>query len=168
MYLIYAYRNDCLCSFISASLEAKLDQYHCNRTCSGSSENECGDRSHYNVFTTGMRTPRVAGHYYMGCYEEWKGHDKNTKYEFHSSNTPNICSRYCDKAGYRYFGVLYRTHCWCGNVPPNENFKDNDKQCSVQCAGDANKYCGGNSNMAVFQIGKFIVKILLLYRSFEI
>lgn len=146
-----AYRNECLCSFVSSSLEAKLDERHCNSTCSGGSERECGDHSRYNVFTTGIQTSRVAGHYYMGCYKEWKDH--NMKNELHSFNTPNMCSRYCDKAGFRYFGISYRTHCWCGNVPPDEKSKDDDRRCSVQCSGDANKYCGGVSNTAVFQIG---------------
>lgn len=145
-----------MCSFVSPSLEAKVNERECNATCSGGKEHVCGDRTRYNVFTTGLKTSRVAGDYFMGCYEEMENHrmlNRHTTTDFPYVNTPKICSKHCGLAGFRYFGLAYRETCWCGDIPPDESLKKGDEYCSIQCSGDANRYCGGVLKMAVFHIG---------------
>jgi len=153
-------RKECLCSFVSPSLDSKVDRHHCNTTCDPEeSENMCDDHTHYNVFTTGLHTPRVPGDYYMGCYKENKRADnKNERNEiavnFPSANTPSVCSKHCEKEGFRYFGLTNRESCWCTNAPPDDGSNVADNKCSGQCPGDANKYCGGSlGTAAVFRIG---------------
>ncbi|VVC27971.1 Hypothetical protein CINCED_3A001078 [Cinara cedri] len=149
--------NDCLCSFVSPSLEARVDKNYCNAVCSGSSEHVCGDHTHYNVFTTGLRTFRVAGHYYTGCYNSsdnvWA-----VKRIFTYVNTPHLCSEYCDKLNFRFFGIENRTQCLCGNILPANSLRVDDDRCSeldysYYCPGDVNKHCGGHSVTAAFKIG---------------
>uniref|UniRef100_A0A2H8TH86 non-specific serine/threonine protein kinase n=1 Tax=Melanaphis sacchari TaxID=742174 RepID=A0A2H8TH86_9HEMI len=152
--------TECLCSFVSPPVEAKLraGERHCNAACSGGKENVCGDRNHYNVFTTGLKTSRVPGNHYLGCYEEtdvYRAFKKNQSIEFPSINTPNICYKHCDKAGYEYFQLSSRESCFCGKSHPAEDgaIRIDDNQCSAQCSGDANKYCGGTFKIAAFRIG---------------
>lgn len=158
------FRTDCVCSFVSPSLGAKADAYHCDATCPGdsSARSSCGGRGHYSVFSTGLRTSRVAGDNYMGCYveDEARGDAMPTTkvgtaaVDFPYVNTPKICSKHCYRAGYRYFGLSYRESCWCANAPPSYDLKVRDDECSAQCSGDANKYCGGVLRTAVFQLGE--------------
>lgn len=148
-----------MCSFDSPSLEAETDERHCDRACSGGSGPECGDRSHYNVFATGARTSRVAGDRYLGCYDEGSEHHeserkKSTSIDRHSHNTPKLCSKYCDAAGFGYYGLTDGRTCWCGNALPENRSRVGDEKCSVQCSGNANKYCGGISETAWFRIGR--------------
>lgn len=154
---MYNFRDECMCSFVSPSLEARVDGSYCNVTCSDSSDRVCGDHAHYNVFTTGLKTSKLAGDYYMGCYEESVEHrifEETASFEFPYVNSPAMCSKYCDKKNLHYYGVTNRNWCWCGNTPPNDSFKKvDDSKCSSQCSGDANKYCGGLWKMAVFHIG---------------
>jgi len=151
-----------MCSFDSPPVEAKVKAggRHCNVTCSGGTENVCGDWTHYNVFATGLKTPRVAGDHYLGCYEEtdvYRAFKKNQSIEFPYVNTPRICSKHCDKAGYEYFQLSNRESCFCGNSHPVDDgavLRVDDNKCSAQCSGDANKYCGGVFKIAAFRIGK--------------
>lgn len=158
-------RTECVCSFVSPSLGARADAYHCDVMCPGGStaDPKCGGHGHYNVFSTGLMTSRVAGDNYMGCYVEsaargdamWAGNDDGiAAIRFPSVNTLKICSKHCYRNGYRYFGLSYREWCLCANAPPSYDLKVRDDECSVQCSGDANKYCGGVLRTAVFQLGK--------------
>lgn len=152
-------RNECLCSFVSPSMDGKTDDQNCNGTCSGGSELACAaDRSHYTVFTTGLRAKTVAGHYFLGCYHD----DANAgqrkamaSVELTGVNTPNICSKHCDKGGFAYFGLSHGRWCWCGNVRPDDRLRASDAvdTCATRCTGDANKYCGGVMTTAVYRIG---------------
>lgn len=151
-------RDECLCSFVSPSIDGKVDGNNCNSTCSGGSEHVCAaDRSHYNVFTTGLHTKTVAGHYFMGCFvdDPNKEHQKvMASVDLSSTNTPYICSKHCDGGGFRYFGLSYSRLCWCGNAPPEDRLRSSDNNlCAQQCTGDANKYCGGVLITAVYRIG---------------
>ncbi|XP_025406121.1 uncharacterized protein LOC112680294 isoform X2 [Sipha flava] len=164
-YAALASQTECVCSFVSPSLEARADAYHCDATCPGgsTSDHKCGGRGHYNVFTTGLITSRVAGDNYMGCYVESAasvgakpaGNDDGITVRIHFPyvNTPKICSKHCYRNGYRYYGLSYRETCWCANAPPSYDLKVRDDECSAQCPGDANKYCGGVMRTAVFQLG---------------
>jgi hypothetical protein len=156
-----AIRTECLCSFVSPPIEAKLKAGgpYCNVPCSGGKEKECGDHKHYNVFTTGLKTSRVPGNHYLGCYEEtdvYRTFKKNQTDEIPFVNTPNICSKHCDSAGYEYFQLSSRDSCFCGNSHPADDgaVRIDDIKCSIQCSGDANKYCGGVFKIAAFRIGK--------------
>ncbi|XP_050059331.1 uncharacterized protein LOC114123800 isoform X3 [Aphis gossypii] len=147
-------------SFVSPPVEAKLRAggQDCNATCAGGKENACGDRDHYSVFTTGLKTSRVPGNHYLGCYEEtdvYRAFKKNQSIEFPYVNTPNICSKHCDRTGYEYFQLSSRESCFCGNSHPADDgaIRVDDNQCSTQCSGDANKYCGGAFKIAAFRIG---------------
>ncbi|XP_060876389.1 uncharacterized protein LOC132949489 isoform X2 [Metopolophium dirhodum] len=150
----------CLCSFDSPPVEAKVKAGgpHCNVRCSGGTESVCGDRTHYNVFATGLKTSRVAGDHYLGCYEEtdvYRAFKKNQSIEFPYVNTPKICSRHCSSVGYEYFQLSNRESCFCGNSHPADDgaVRVDDNKCSAQCSGDANKYCGGVFKIAAFRIG---------------
>lgn len=154
-------RKECLCSFISPSLDGKVNEHNCNSTCNpDDSEHICGDHEHYNVFTTGLQTSRVAGDYYMGCYTDNNKYnkmlEKSVSINFPYANTPYICSKHCGKANFRYFGLADRKSCWCSNTLPEDGAKVDDNNCSIQCPGNANKYCGGTSTTAVFRIGKIV------------
>lgn len=150
-----------MCSFVTPPLEAIVDERYCNTTCSDNVEQVCGSHMYYNVFTTGYRASRVAGDYYLGCYKKENNQDhdtnkvfeKTTTIEYDKYNTPKICSKYCSKMGFEYFGLTNRIFCWCGNIVPHDSFRVSDKKCSKQCSGDANKYCGGTEESAVFRIG---------------
>lgn len=146
-----------MCSFVSPSLEAKVEARYCNSVCSDPAERACGDNAHYNVFATGLKAPKIAGDYYMGCYEHNETHTimkKTTAIDFHHANTPEICSKYCDRRKFRYYGIMTRYSCWCGTVPPDDRMKQiDDAMCAVQCSGDASRFCGGAWSMAVFRIG---------------
>lgn len=159
--VLNAIRTVCLCSFVSPPVEAKLraEGRNCNATCAGGKENVCGDRDHYSVFATGLKTSRVPGNHYLGCYEEtdvYRAFKKKKSVEFPYVNTPNICSKHCDRAGYEYFQLSSRESCFCGNSHPADDgaIRVDDNQCSTQCSGDANKYCGGAFKIAAFRIGK--------------
>jgi len=152
-----ACREECLCSFTSPSLDSRVDDRNCNITCDpDGSEHVCGDRTYYNVFTTGLHTPRVSGDHYMGCYKKDDISDKKVeKNETDShANSQSTCSKRCENEGFHYFQLTNRVLCGCTNGPPDDGFKIADHKCSTQCSGDANKYCGGSSETAaVFRIG---------------
>ncbi|XP_050533043.1 uncharacterized protein LOC126901001 isoform X2 [Daktulosphaira vitifoliae] len=146
----------CTCSFVKPSIDAKVER-HVKEQCHNSS-------TRYSVFATGATSHDLTGNHYIGCYEEnhlQKIFDQETVNEFHISNTPEICSKYCYQKNFYYFGILSRKTCLCGNksININEFPRLVDSKCNMQCPGDANKYCGGNKKIAAFVIGKDWIKL---------
>ncbi|XP_060850898.1 uncharacterized protein LOC132929522 [Rhopalosiphum padi] len=149
--------RECLCSSTKPSDEAKTGDDMCTTPCSGSSEYTCGGNNGINVYSSGLewKTDTI-GHNYLGCYEENQNNRIFNGYSrSYSVNTPEFCSSLCYKFGYTYFGVTYKSECFCGNQSPNEpKFpKVEDKQCNTKCTGDANQFCGGGWRMGVFSTG---------------
>lgn len=130
----------------------------CRIPCSGSSQEICGGYNAINVYSTGLewRTD-IIGNHYLGCFEEnIKKRIFNSYNNVFSMNTPEFCSNLCFKRGYSYSGVTYKSECFCGNLPPSNQFtKVEDKQCNTKCSGDANQYCGGGWRMGVFATGLY-------------
>lgn len=124
-------------------------------------EQNCDNHSYYIVLTTSLNMPIITGDYYLGCYNEHEHTNINDKMikdyshkSFYSFNVPKLCSKSCNEEGFSYFGLTNNKFCWCENILPNHISKVDDHECSAQCTGDANKYCGGESKIAFFRIGK--------------
>lgn len=59
--------------------------------------------------------------------------------------TPAVCAAYCTSAGYEYSGVEYASQCYCDHVSPTVLTTG----CTMACAGDSTKICGGSNALNV-------------------
>lgn len=62
-----------------------------------------------------------------------------------SSNTPLSCAAYCASLGVPYSGTEYATECHCSRTAP----KTTSTACTMACAGDSTKMCGGANAISV-------------------
>ncbi|KAL8936038.1 MAG: hypothetical protein Q9216_005133 [Gyalolechia sp. 2 TL-2023] len=100
---------------------------------------------------TGPSVVQTVGSYtHQGCYSE----GTNTRalgdtFVVNSTMTVEVCAGFCK--GYTYFGVEYSSECYCGNTIGAGAVPVTDGRCSMTCAGDKSKICGGPNGLNFYK-----------------
>lgn len=97
---------------------------------------------------------------YLGCYQE-KGHNERVApamqdrvmngYTINGNMTVNKCTETCSQKGFKYAGLQYADHCFCGNSYSEYGTADN---CNMPCTGEQNEMCGGAWANSVYELSK--------------
>lgn len=92
---------------------------------------------------------------YLGCYKDsgdpngTAGRDLNGLKIYGNDMTVEKCIKICAEKGFRYAGLQYSAHCFCGNSYGKLGKANN---CNMKCAGDYNQVCGGTWANSVYEI----------------
>ena len=57
-----------------------------------------------------------------------------------------------DFLGFKFFGLQWRAHCFCGNEFGKYGKKP-DEECRVACTGNADQICGGGWRNSIYTTG---------------
>lgn len=162
------YVNECWCG--NRFPKTLADEVDCNYVCAGNSSQTCGgngyfhDHSHMSLFSNGKAQPPLpnvppsvqpsyGAYNYSGCYTEGVGGralaDKQTASD---EMTVATCGTFC--SDYQYFGIEYRSECFCGDMIGNRAAKAPETDCRLTCSGNSTQYCGGGNRLTVYGRGK--------------
>ncbi|KAI4287646.1 MAG: hypothetical protein L6R35_003099 [Caloplaca aegaea] len=158
------YVNECWCG--NRLPKTLADEIDCNYVCAGNSSQTCGgngyfhDHSHMSLFSNGKAQPPLPnvppsvqqsyGEYrYSGCYTEGVGGRALANKQTASDEmTVASCGAFC--SDYQYFGIEYRSECFCGNLIGNNAAKVAETDCRMTCSGNSTQYCGGANRLTVY------------------
>ncbi|KAL8989440.1 MAG: hypothetical protein Q9177_001676 [Variospora cf. flavescens] len=158
------YVNECWCG--NRLPKTLADEIDCNYVCAGNSSQTCGgngyfhDHSHMSLFSNGKAQPPLPnvpasvqqsyGEYsYSGCYTEGVGGRALANKQTASDEmTVASCGAFC--SDYQYFGIEYRSECFCGNLIGNNAAKVAETDCTMTCSGNSTQYCGGANRLTVY------------------
>lgn len=168
------YSTECYCSntITTTSATGQLaPSSDCNMACSGNAAQICGGSGRITILTsssgtttttttttstTTSATSTPTGWSLLGCYQDGPTRALQGKEVTSSSNSPAFCTSTCAAAGYTLAGVEYGTECYCANtitvsgtvgtIQPNSG-------CSMPCAGDSTKSCGGGYLLDLYSLG---------------
>ncbi len=87
---------------------------------------------------------------YLGCFKDNSSRDIAARHWSSGSMTVGKCVADCRSRGYRYAGVQYYTHCFCGNSYGRLGRASN---CTAKCGGNKSQTCGGSWANSVYDTG---------------
>ncbi|KAH8090923.1 hypothetical protein HD553DRAFT_279680 [Filobasidium floriforme] len=158
-YAAVEYGRECYCDSQlrnGATLNATLDWYKCNMKCSASEYETCGGSATYELFNNpdlapaAISTQLPSGWQDAGCRAEGAGGRALVGYATSGKNmTVKTCVETCAGRGYSIAGVEYGQECYCANSFSNGGGAT-ASGCTMSCAGDVTRTCGGSSRLNVY------------------
>uniref|UniRef100_A0A1I8J1C5 WSC domain-containing protein n=1 Tax=Macrostomum lignano TaxID=282301 RepID=A0A1I8J1C5_9PLAT len=146
------YASYCTCGNSYGSL-GRVSNKQCKMTCKGDRREKCGGPWRNSVYSTGLKTRKVStpGLKHLGCFADKATRDLRREAPKGHMSVPK-CYRFCRKHKYKFFGVQYGNHCFCGNHYGRFGIRPNT-ECRMQCSGDKTTYCGGVWRNKIFTTG---------------
>ncbi|KAF4549260.1 WSC domain-containing protein 1 [Elsinoe fawcettii] len=97
--------------------------------------------------------PDTVGNFsYQGCWTEVPGRALTLRTFANSSNTNQLCGKFC--AGAAYFATQYTNECFCGDVLDAKSIPATDGRCNMKCAADDWQICGGPNGLTLFKFNQ--------------
>ncbi len=113
-----------------------------------------GGRSHGGCSGTcasGHAKTRIARRTRGGsCYRDGRRRDLSGYTFRHRRMTVRMCVNRCRAKRYRYAGLQYSTHCFCGNRFGSYGRANN---CNMRCGGNRGQSCGGRWANTIYSTG---------------
>ncbi|PAA60591.1 hypothetical protein BOX15_Mlig004080g1, partial [Macrostomum lignano] len=152
------YASYCTCGNSYGSL-GRVSNKQCKMTCKGDRREKCGGPWRNSVYSTGLKTRKAStpGMKYLGCFVDSSKRDLRREAPRGHMSVPK-CYRFCRKHKYKFFGVQYSNHCFCGNHYGRFGIRPNT-ECKMQCSGDKTTYCGGGWRNNVYTTGLEVATI---------
>uniref|UniRef100_A0A1I8J083 WSC domain-containing protein n=1 Tax=Macrostomum lignano TaxID=282301 RepID=A0A1I8J083_9PLAT len=152
------YASYCTCGNSYGSL-GRVSNKQCKMTCKGDRREKCGGPWRNSVYSTGLKTRKAStpGMKYLGCFVDSSKRDLRREAPRGHMSVPK-CYRFCRKHKYKFFGVQYSNHCFCGNHYGRFGIRPNT-ECRMQCSGDKTTYCGGGWRNNVYTTGLEVATI---------
>lgn len=154
------YYGVCYCG--SALNGPQLDDSECSFPCSGNPDEVCGGNNQLSVWedpTIPNEPVNVSVDDYesLGCYTDDAEEGRALSFDITvpaDTFTPSTCLDACRLQGFPYAGTEYGRECWCGTNLGTYSKKVDSEECSIACAGDDSKTCGGRSRLELFYAKK--------------
>ncbi|KAK4208619.1 putative fungistatic metabolite [Rhypophila decipiens] len=145
------YGRECWCGDITPKSQAPESE--CSFSCAGDNKQLCGAGERINVWARPWPVPSPIGDYtYKGCYTDSSDkHSLTGRVEYLGDMTHEQCGAYCDRYGYRYFGVEYGSQCFCGTEIKDVAEERPIQECSTKCGGDSSQRCGAADRLGIFE-----------------
>ncbi|CAH1779465.1 unnamed protein product [Owenia fusiformis] len=94
--------------------------------------------------------------FYLGCFKDTNSRDMHglgiqNGYE-NSLMTVEMCTDHCRTRGFKYAGLQYARHCFCGDKFGKYGLADSDSECRMTCQGDPSQNCGAAARNSVYLI----------------
>jgi hypothetical protein len=102
--------------------------------------------------TSSSATPSGTPYQALGCYT-----DHHADRTLHSASTNSdsmsveYCANFCSR--YLYFGVEYKTQCYCGDSIASTGVLALSSNCNTPCQGDSSEICGGSWRLNMYEFG---------------
>jgi hypothetical protein len=90
---------------------------------------------------------------FAGCYTDSSIRTLSTLIYDSTSNTIEMCTAACSKAGYSIAGMEFGSQCYCGNNLGSYTQKALDLGCSTPCPGNSTESCGAPNRLSVYSNG---------------
>ncbi|KEQ63603.1 WSC-domain-containing protein [Aureobasidium melanogenum CBS 110374] len=87
---------------------------------------------------------------YAGCYTDSGSRTLANMLYDSQSNTVEMCTSACAKAGYAIAGMEYGSQCWCDNTIGPYTQKVLDLGCSEACPGNSTENCGQSNRLQLY------------------
>ncbi|KAK6834520.1 wsc domain-containing protein [Apiospora arundinis] len=154
------YGGVCYCGPSINSEAYPVPDDYCNMTCSGNSNEKCGDNGYINIYedttfpsTLGLTTKDYQP---IGCWADnglSSGRALGYFQEQLSSSalTTEMCLQACLDAGFPYAGTEYAGQCFCGVVKNSETYQIGNGNCTTACSGNPNEMCGGGGAINIYE-----------------
>ncbi|KAK6856161.1 hypothetical protein PG995_008312 [Apiospora arundinis] len=154
------YGGVCYCGPSINSEAYPVPDDYCNMTCSGNSNEKCGDNGYINIYedttfpsTLGLTTKDYQP---VGCWADnglSSGRALGYFQEQLSSSalTTEMCLQACLDAGFPYAGTEYAGQCFCGVVKNSETYQIGNGNCTTACSGNPNEICGGGGAINIYE-----------------
>ncbi|CAF1329169.1 unnamed protein product [Didymodactylos carnosus] len=96
-------------------------------------------------FSTASRAASIST--VVGCYADFYPNPRamSDASTTSASNTPSTCATYCTSLRFPYSGTEYADECYCSTTAPTTV----STACTMACAGDSSKICGGPNAISV-------------------
>jgi len=92
----------------------------------------------------------VSGFAYVSCQTDSRVARVLKDKSLYSANmTSKVCSSFC--TGYQYFGLEYKSECYCGFDIAATSLTVQEPDCWMACSGDSTERCGGTDRVSVFK-----------------
>uniref|UniRef100_A0A1I8HTR8 WSC domain-containing protein n=1 Tax=Macrostomum lignano TaxID=282301 RepID=A0A1I8HTR8_9PLAT len=119
----------------------------CATPCSVNKKQICGGTWRNLIYETEYTPSKRT---YIGCYIDSGARDLPE----HTRGVMSIqyCLNYCIKRGYKYFGLQYSSHCFCGNTYGRYG-KGTEASCRMACNGKKDEICGAGWRNSVYATG---------------
>ncbi|KAF5325141.1 hypothetical protein D9619_009961 [Psilocybe cf. subviscida] len=156
--------RECYCDNIIESTGAPATD-GCNMPCAGDSNEICGGAGRINIYNhTALAHPipvapvptirqTVGTYQYQGCFLDVVNGSANAlshRMVIPGGTTLELCTSYCQAAGFPVAGVELGHECWCDSYMALAA-KAPDSDCNLACQGpDISQSCGGVSRLAVY------------------
>ncbi|TGZ81697.1 WSC-domain-containing protein [Ascodesmis nigricans] len=88
---------------------------------------------------------------YVGCAFDDRNNRIFSERTYSNDMTIEKCIDHCSGKGFSHVGLQYRNECYCGNNI-NKKFLGS-VQCTMDCVGNKNQYCGGSQKLSVYKKG---------------
>ncbi|KAI5236520.1 hypothetical protein E4T42_09446 [Aureobasidium subglaciale] len=88
-----------------------------------------------------------------GCYTDSGPRTLSTMIYDSTSNTIDMCTSACAKAGYNIAGMEYGSQCWCDNTLAPTTQKVLDVGCTLTCPGNSSQICGQANRLSIYSNG---------------
>jgi hypothetical protein len=149
------YANQCYCDTALRNSKgiASNGAAGCNMVCTGNTAQICGGADRLTLFYKKWRA--------VGCYVDAQAnrtmppHIAIDGYTYlhmtdKSTMTPESCQRHCELNGYKWAGLEYSSHCFCGAKPLYQQLASNQGSCNMACTGDSSLKCGGANRIFLY------------------
>ncbi|KAE9365269.1 WSC-domain-containing protein [Stipitochalara longipes BDJ] len=102
--------------------------------------------------TSSSTTPSGTPYHPLGCYTDHHAartlHSASTNSD---SMTVEFCANFCWR--YLYFGVEYKTQCYCGDSIASTGVLALASTCNTPCQGESSETCGGSWRLNMYEFG---------------
>lgn len=132
----------------SNEANGKPDYSERANTCKSGAFTPCNDSPCSDEGRFGMAVHENTG--YLGCYES-----DNDMVSVGNVGTIAECKSLAVDAGKPYFGLQNGTNCLVGDSY-GASGKASETQCRMECNGDSNMACGGDTEMSVYNTNTFV------------
>ncbi|KAM0326161.1 hypothetical protein ACHAQA_006755 [Verticillium albo-atrum] len=125
----------------------------CASPCGGDPTVFCGGVERVALYDRGSELrPAVVGPYFRRGCRVTSGLTEFARSTTTDDMTLQVCATFCD--GLQYFGVLDGQTCLCDDDTLNATDIADEEECSVSCVGNPDQYCGGDTEMALYDMGE--------------
>ncbi|TDZ14852.1 WSC domain-containing protein [Colletotrichum sidae] len=148
--------KECYCGYVLDNSAKKSAETDCSMTCTGNSDEVCGNGGRINVFTNGDSAPavlRASGDFSsLGCYSDSaSARTLTTRVGLPGNVRVSDCTTACANQGFQYAGLEFGSECYCGTGISNGGAPIADKLCNMACTADKTEYCGGRAAINIYK-----------------
>eukprot|EP01064_Diplonema_japonicum_P039206 TRINITY_DN977_c0_g5_i1.p1 TRINITY_DN977_c0_g5~~TRINITY_DN977_c0_g5_i1.p1 ORF type:complete len:2288 (+),score=451.00 TRINITY_DN977_c0_g5_i1:87-6950(+) len=144
--------DSCYCSNSLVSSTRRVSD-ECETPCAGDNSQSCGATNRHRAFS--FTAPPALTPELVGCFKDSTSNRRLTLAYTSNINTIEECAAVCKHNNFDYFGLQFRSECYCGSAAQAQNSERTAiDECADKCSGNSAQICGdGNRNSIYSFVG---------------